>query len=240
MAVNVEKEKNLVDLPSLLRNNGVFEGLSRDHARRLQLSLGGLTQDECGIAKDIRKLPFGFFHRLTPERLLFSLQNEAIYTLEQSHKHGGASHDSRTPPSEHHLYDAQHYVFGWVGFWPSTEKFGKAIVTIKPSYWKRHSWATLRSGYEYYMIGENARRIANGKPLLTEKELTYDRYDNPTNEQIIDARREMLREIVMPADYGKVSAHALIALMRRKKHILSKMPDPSGTALKDGLIQLIL
>lgn len=179
-------------------------------------SLRTLSEKEVKIVGHIKRLQFGFFHRLTPERLEQSLNQGSFLTLEESMKLTTNKHVSRTPPSERFLYNAQNYVLGWIGFWPATDKFGSIIVEIKPSYWRRHSWATLRSGYEYFMLEENTRRALVGMPQLTENELTYDRYDQPTEDQVRSARKFMVGEVVVPKDYKTISALAILHLFRER------------------------
>lgn len=229
---NIDRIINHDNRMSLLNQSIAYvDGLTK--------SIGEMSLEEQELVRRIQSLHFGFYHRLKPKNLQFCLRENGIYTLDQSQNAG--SYSSATPLSEQHLFNASHYIFGWVGFWPATNKFGEVIMEIKQPYWERCSWATPRSGYEYYMIGENANRRRHQKPPLTDAELIYTRYDNPSPEQVKDAQRELLREIILPEHYRAASALSIIGLLRFQEDIdttnLLATPDAGLRAQLVNVVQ---
>jgi hypothetical protein len=173
---------------------------------RLRGELGALHADEHQLMERIEELTFGFTHRVTAEKLGYILDQGHIATLENSR----GTFKSSTPASEIALYDADKYVFGYVGFWSPSNKYGDVVVHVKDRTWEQKSWASQKSGYEYFMAAE---KKSLGRPLQ-EAELTYNRYDTPSPELVAGARRELEKDAIMPQDYKERSALGVVKLLR--------------------------
>lgn len=172
-----------------------------------------LTPAEVKLIEKIQGLRFEFFRRVKPEKLESILDAGKIATLE-SERAADPAFKSFTPPAEIALFGAEKYVFGWLGFWSATNKYGDVIIQVKESYWRPKSWSSSKSGYEYFMEAENRKRQAAGQPRLSEAELTYDRYDKPSSELLTEARRLLSEDVLTEKDYGMGSALDIMALLK--------------------------
>lgn len=207
--------------------------VSRQNVARLRQSLGKLSPGEERLIARIEAMPLRFTHRLTAEKLAAVLEHGGIGTL--ASMKDKPSMPSATPQAEVKLYGAEHYVFGFVGFWTPPHKFGDIALHLKDEAWQQRSWASCKSGYEHYMVAEEQQL----KAKLKEEELVYQRYDAPSVELVAGARRSMKQDVFLPEEFAATNALELVALLRRRGVDARKVADLGPDAMRRQLTELM-
>lgn len=193
--------------------------LSRRNAAREKKVLGTMTLEELRIFNKIKTLEIGFSFRLTSWRFLRILQDRAILTTAQVRDLKKAAIKPFTPEIEEELYGAYDYIFGTIGLWKGSENYGEVVLRIRPSAWKRRSFATRRSGWRAI---EDARERAG---LPTD--------GNLLEPEIADEARRLFGDMVfLPLAYGEAIAIRVIGWLRENPSKLEAFDSADGEALE--------